>query len=192
MQKWNFEKLKLIGAYKITPFFSDDNRGGFIKDYSKEIFEQNGIDYSLKEVFYTISHKGVVRALHFQKTKQQAKLVRCISGKIYDVIVDLRKDSPTFLRWQGFYLTGENMVELLVPEGFGHGYLVIEESIVSYKCAEKFYGEYDSGIKYDDENLNILWPYEEVGGKDKLILSEKDKNLMNFKEFIKNYDDFIK
>lgn len=192
MQKWNFEKLELIGAYKITPFFSDDNRGGFIKDYSKEIFEQNGIDYSLKEVFYTISHKGVVRALHFQKTKQQAKLVRCISGKIYDVIVDLRKDSPTFLRWQGFYLTGENMVELLVPEGFGHGYLVIEESIVSYKCAEKFYGEYDSGIKYDDENLNILWPYEEVGGKDKLILSEKDKNLMNFKEFIKNYDDFIK
>lgn len=192
MQKWNFEKLKLIGAYKITPFFLDDNRGGFIKDYSKEIFEQNGIDYSLKEVFYTISHKGVVRALHFQKTKQQAKLVRCISGKIYDVIVDLRKDSPTFLRWQGFYLTGENMVELLVPEGFGHGYLVIEESIVSYKCAEKFYGEYDSGIKYDDENLNILWPYEEVGGKDKLILSEKDKNLMNFKEFIKNYDDFIK
>lgn len=192
MQKWNFEKLKLIGAYKITPFFSDDNRGGFIKDYSKEIFEQNGIDYSLKEVFYTISHKGVVRALHFQKTKQQAKLVRCISGKIYDVIVDLRKDSPTFLRWQGFYLTGENMVELLVPEGFGHGYLVIEESIVSYKCAEKFYGEYDSGIKYDDEDLNILWPYEEVGGKDKLILSEKDKNLMNFKEFIKNYDDFIK
>lgn len=192
MQKWNFEKLELIGAYKITPFFSEDNRGGFIKDYSKEIFEQNGIDYSLKEVFYTISHKGVVRALHFQKTKQQAKLVRCISGKIYDVIVDLRKDSPTFLRWQGFYLTGENMVELLVPEGFGHGYLVIEESIVSYKCAEKFYGEYDSGIKYDDENLNILWPYEEVGGKDKLILSEKDKNLMNFKEFIKNYDDFIK
>ena len=192
MQKWNFEKLELDGAYKISPFFADDNRGGFIKDYSKEIFKQNGIDYDLEEVFYTISHKGVSRAIHFQNYNQQAKLVRCVSGKVYDVIVDLRRDSPTFMKYQGFYLSGENMVELLVPEGFGHGYLVLEDSIVSYKCNEKFYSEYDSGIKYDDEDLNIKWPYDEIGGKEKIINSIKDDNLQSFKEFMINYDKFIK
>ncbi len=187
MQKWNFEELEMKGAYKITPFYSDDIRGGFLKDYSKEVFEQNGITYNLKEVFYTISHKGVVRAIHFQRVKQQAKLVRCIKGKVYDVIIDLRRDSPTFMKWQGFYLSGDNKVELLVPEGFGHGYLVLEESIVSYKCAEKFYGEYDSGIRYDDPDMAIDWPYEEIGGKEKVINSVKDDNLQSLKEFMENY-----
>jgi dTDP-4-dehydrorhamnose 3,5-epimerase len=191
MQKWNFEKLELKDAYKITPFFSDDNRGGFLKDYSKEVFAQNDIDYDLKEVFYTISHKGVIRAMHFQNIKQQAKLVRCVKGKVYDVIIDLRKDSPTFKKWQGFYLSDENMTELLVPEGFGHGYLVLEDSIVSYKCAEKFYGEYDSGIRYDDKDMGIEWPYELIGGKDKVINSVKDDNLQSFKEFLENYDKFL-
>ncbi len=184
MIKWNFEKIDLDGAYKITPFFSDDNRGGFIKDYSKEVFEQNGIYHDLKEVFYTISRKGVIRAMHFQRVMQQPKLVRCVSGKIYDVIIDLRKDSPTFKQWRGFYLTGENMIEILVPEGFGHGYLVIENSIVSYKCAEKFYAEYDDGIKYDDKIMGIKWPYEEIGGKNNVILSLKDENLQSFNEYI--------
>lgn len=191
MQKWNFEKLKLKDAYKITPFFSDDNRGGFLKDYSKDVFSQNGIDYDLKEVFYTISHKGVIRAIHFQNIKQQAKLVRCVKGKIYDVIIDLRKSSPTFKKWQGFYLSDENMIELLVPEGFGHGYLVLEDSIVSYKCDEKFYGEYDSGIKYDDKDMGIDWPYELIGGKDKVINSIKDDSLQSFKEFLDNYNKFL-
>lgn len=190
MQKWNFEKLDLEGAYKITPFYADDIRGGFLKDYSKEVFANNGINYDLAEVFYTISHRGVIRAMHFQRVMQQPKLVRCISGKVYDVIIDLRKDSPTFKRWQGFYLTGENMVELLVPAGFGHGYLVIEDSIVSYKCAEKFYGEYDSGIRYDDPEMGIAWPYEEIGGKDKVINSVKDDNLQSFRQFLENYSDF--
>ena len=190
MQKWNFEKLDLEGAYKITPFYADDIRGGFLKDYSKEVFANNGINYDLAEVFYTISHRGVIRAMHFQRVMQQPKLVRCISGKVYDVIIDLRKDSPTFKRWQGFYLTGENMVELLVPAGFGHGYLVIEDSIVSYKCAEKFYGEYDSGIRYDDPEMGIAWPYGEIGGKDKVINSVKDDNLRSFRQFLENYSDF--
>ena len=191
MTKWNFEKLDMEGAYKVTPFFSADIRGGFLKDYSQEIFEQNGIRHDLKEVFYTISHKGVIRAMHFQRVKQQAKLVRCVSGKVYDVIIDLRKDSPTFLKWEGFYLTGDNMVELLAPEGFGHGYLVIEDSIVSYKCAEKFYGEYDSGIRYDDPDMGIDWPYEEIGGKQNVINSVKDDNLQSLKHFLENYGDFL-
>ena len=190
MQKWQFEELSLKGAYLIKPFYADDNRGGFLKDYSQEVFANNGIKYELQEVFYTISHKGVIRAIHFQNNKQQAKLVRCVSGKIYDVIIDLRKDSPTFKKWQGIYLSGENMNEILVPEGFGHGYLVLEDSIVSYKCAEKFYGEYDSGIKFDDVDMGIDWPYTEIGGKNKLIYSEKDMNLQSFKAFLENYKVF--
>lgn len=191
MQKWNFEELEMKGAYKVTPFFAADVRGGFLKDYSKEVFEQNGIHHDLKEVFYTISHKGVIRAMHFQRVKQQAKLVRCVVGKVYDVIIDLRKGSPTFGKWQGFYLTQDNMVELLVPEGFGHGYLVLEDSIVSYKCGEKFYGEYDGGVKFDDEDMGIVWPYGEIGGKENIIIAEKDKNLPTFKEFLDNYGNFL-
>ena len=191
MVKWEFKETSLPGAYSITPFYADDIRGGFIKDYSKEVFRQNGIEYDLAEVFYTVSHKGVIRAMHFQRVKQQPKLVRCIHGSVYDVIVDLRKNSPTFLQWDGFMLSGDNRTELLIPGGFGHGYLVIEDSIVSYKCAEKFYGEYDGGIKFDDPELGIKWPYELIGGKEKVILAEKDMNLPSLKEFLKDYGNFM-
>lgn len=183
MQKFSFEELPLKGAYLIKPFFADDLRGGFIKDYSKEVFEKNGINHELLEVFYTISKKGVLRAIHFQEVNQQPKLVRCVSGKVYDVIVDLRPESPTFKKWLGFYLTGENMDELLVPAHFGHGYLVLEDSIVSYKCAAPFDGEHDSGIKFDDPDISVDWPFRQIGGPDKLIISDKDKNLQSFKQY---------
>lgn len=183
IQKFQFEELPLKGAYLIQPFCATDERGGLVKDYNVETFRQNGIDYNLKEVFYTLSKKGVIRAVHFQMIKQQAKLVRCVSGHVYDVIVDLRPDSPTFGQWLAFDLTGENMKSLLIPEFFGHGYLVLEDSVVSYKCAETFYAEGDSGILWNDSNLNIDWPLEKIGGKDKLIISEKDKNLMSFEEY---------
>ncbi len=183
--KFNFEELSLKGAYKIQPFCATDERGGLVKDYNIDKFKTNGIEHELKEVFYTISKKGVIRAIHFQLMKQQAKLVRCISGHIYDVIVDLRPDSPTFGSWLGFDLTGENQVELYVPQYFGHGYLVLEDSIVSYKCGEVFYGEGDSGIMYDDPDIHISWPFEKIGGLENLIISEKDKTLMSLKEFIR-------
>lgn len=108
IQKFEFKELEMKGAYEITPFYATDERGGFIKDYNIDMFKANGIEHELKEVFYTISKKGVIRAMHFQLVKQQAKLVRCISGHVYDVIIDLRPDSPTFGKWQGFDLTGEN------------------------------------------------------------------------------------
>jgi dTDP-4-dehydrorhamnose 3,5-epimerase len=183
MTSFSFEELPLKGAYLISPFYAPDIRGGFVKDYSEETFAKNGINYELKEVFYTISHKGVIRAIHFQRVKQQPKLVRCISGHVYDVIVDLRKSSPTFKQWLGFDLTGENQKEILVPAGFGHGYLVLEESIVSYKCAEKFYGEYDSGIMWDDKDINVKWPLDRLDGTE-LIIADKDKKLMSFKDFL--------
>lgn len=183
MQNWQFEELKLKGAYKITPFFAEDNRGGFLKDYQTELFAQNGINFELKEVFYTLSRRGVLRGLHFQEPHQQAKLVRCVSGKVYDVLVDLRPNSPTFKQWQGFVLSAENMTELLVPEGFAHGYLVLEDSIVSYKCNEKFYGADDTGICYNDATLGVNWDFSQIGGVQNLILSDKDKNLPTFAEW---------
>lgn len=91
VQKFDFQPLDLQGAYRIKPFYATDNRGGLIKDYNVDTFRANGIDHDLKEVFYTISKRGVIRATHFQLVKQQAKLVRCISGHVYDVIVDLRR-----------------------------------------------------------------------------------------------------
>lgn len=184
VQKFEFQKLQLEGAFKIQPFYATDERGGFVKDYNVEMFKANSIEHELKEVFYTISMRGVIRATHFQLVKQQAKLVRCISGHVYDVIVDLRSDSPTFGKWQGFDLTGDNQVELYIPQNFGHGYLVIEDSIVSYKCGEVFYGEGDSGIMYNDPDINILWPFDKIGGIENLIISEKDKNLLSLKEYI--------
>ena len=135
IKKIKFEKIDLEGAYLIQPFYATDERGGFVKDYNIDVFKNNGINHELKEVFYTISKRGVIRALHFQLVKQQAKLVRCISGHVYDVIVDLRPNSLTFGQWRGFDLTGENQFTLYVPQYFGHGYLVIEDSVVSYKCA---------------------------------------------------------
>lgn len=181
--KFEFEELELRGAYKIQPFCATDERGAFVKDYNIDTFRSHGISHELKEVFYTISKKGVIRAIHFQLGKQQAKLVRCISGHIYDVIVDLRPESPTFGQWRGFDLTGENQVELYIPEYFGHGYLVLEDSIVSYKCGEVFYSEGDSGIMYDDPDINIRWPFERIGGAENLIISDKDKTLMSLREY---------
>lgn len=185
VEKFDFCELDLKGAYLIKPFYATDNRGGFIKDYNIDTFKANGIDHELKEVFYTISKRGVIRAEHFQLVKQQAKLVRCVSGHIYDVIVDLRPSSDTFGQWRGFNLSGDNRLCLYVPEFFGHGYLVIENSIVSYKCGEVFYGEGDSGIMYNDPDLAIKWPFDLIGGEDNLIISDKDKQLMSFRDYVK-------
>ena len=190
IQKFEFEETEIKGLIKVTPFIADDVRGCFTKDYSKEVFEANGIHHDLAEVFYTTSHKGVIRALHFQREKQQPKLVRCIYGHVYDVVVDLRKDSPTFKKWLGFDLIGEQHNEILVPARCAHGYLVLEKSIVSYKCGEKFYGEYDDGIMWNDEDIAVEWPLEKVGGLENVILADKDKNLQTFKEFMETYGGF--
>ncbi len=190
IQKFEFHETMISGLIEVTPFNADDIRGCFTKDYSKVVFEQNGIHYDLAEIFYTTSHKGVIRALHFQRVKQQPKLVRCIYGHVYDVVVDLRKDSPSFKKWLGFDLIGEKHNEILVPAGCAHGYLVLEPSIVSYKCSEKFYGEYDGGIKWNDPDINVKWPLEKIGGIENLILADKDKNLPTWAEFEKQFGAF--
>lgn len=189
-QKFQFEESRITGLYKIKTFNAEDIRGCFTKDFSKEVFEQNGIKYDLEEVFYTTSYKGVVRALHFQRVKQQPKLVRCIHGHVWDVVVDLRKNSKTFKEWVSFDLCGTKYEEILIPAGCAHGYLVLEDSIVSYKCGEKFYGEYDDGIFWNDPDIAIPWPLEKIGGSSQIILADKDKNLQSFREFIEKYGGF--
>lgn len=199
IQKWQFNETAIKGLITVTPFNADDVRGCFTKDYSKEAFEANGIKHDLAEVFYTTSHKGVIRALHFQREKQQPKLVRCIHGHVWDVVVDLRKDSPTFKKWLAFDLYGTNSVfashqpqttihqpqtTILIPAGCAHGYLVLEDSIVSYKCGEKFYGEYDDGIMWNDPDIGVKWPLDRIGGVENLIVADKDKGLQSFADFL--------
>lgn len=182
MRTFDLEKIQPFdSAYLFTPLLAEDERGYVLKSYHTPTLEKQGINHPLKEVFYTSSKKGVVRALHFQVVKPQGKLVRCVHGKIYDVIVDLRVDSPTYKSWKSFILTPESP-QVLLPHGFGHGYLVLEDSLVSYQCDEVFYGEYDTGICWDDPDLAITWPTEEV---DTIILSDKDKNLQSLQAYEK-------
>lgn len=190
IQKFEFCETEIKGLFEITPFNADDIRGCFTKDYSREIFEQNGIKHDLAEVFYSTSKKCVIRGLHFQRAKEQAKLVRCISGHIFDVVVDLRVGSPTFKKWLGFELNEENRKEVLVPVGCAHGFLTLDTATVSYKCSECFYAEGDDGVRWDDPDIGIDWGLERIGGTDKVILSEKDSRLQSFKEFTEKYGGF--
>ena len=183
IQKWKFNELELKDAYIIKPFYATDNRGGLVKDYNVDVFKDNGINYDLKETFYTVSKKGVIRSTHFQLEKPQPKLMRCISGKVWYIMVDLRPGSETYGKWLNFDLSGDEVTSLLVPAGFGQGYLALEDSVMSYKAAEVFYGPGDAGIMYNDPDIGIEWPFELIGGKEKLIISDKDLNLMSFKEY---------
>jgi dTDP-4-dehydrorhamnose 3,5-epimerase len=183
MTKFAFEKCDLDGAFLITPFYVEDSRGFFLKDFNESVFRENGVSYPLRETFYSFSQKGTLRGLHYQLFKPQPKLVRCVSGHVYDVIVDLRPKSATFKQWRGFELTGRNHLEILIPAGFCHGFLALEDSLVSYKCGEEFFAAGDSGIRFDDPDINIRWPFERTVGSD-LIMSTKDKNLRSFRDFV--------
>lgn len=184
MKKFDFKEIDLKGAYLISPFYSDDIRGKFIKDFEDSFFKENNINYDIKEIFYSESKIGTIRGLHFQYGKEQSKIVRCIRGKIFDVIVDLRRNSPTYKQWRGFYLDDDNNLSLYIPKGFAHGFMAIEDrSIVSYKCDEEFYPQGDSGIIWNDKDIAINWPIELIGSIDDIIISKKDSQLQSFEMF---------
>ncbi len=183
IQKFDFQEMDLKGAYIIKPFYATDERGGLIKDYNIDTFKAAGIDYELKETFYTISKRCVLRAVHFQLEKPQPKLMRCISGRVWYVIVDLRPESETFSQYRSMILSGDDPTCILCPAGFGQGYLVLEDSVMSYKASEVFYGPGDTGIMYNDPDIDIEWPFELIGGKENLIISEKDLKLMRLNEY---------
>lgn len=184
IQKFDFQEMDLKGAYIIKPFYATDERGGLIKDYNIDTFKEAGIVHDLKETFYTISKRGVIRAIHFQLEKPQPKLMRCISGKVFYAIVDLRPESETFGQYRAMELCGDDPACILCPAGFGQGYLVIEDSVMSYKASEVFYGPGDAGIMYNDPDIGIEWPFGMIGSKESMIISEKDLQLMNLKEYI--------
>ena len=182
--QWNFKETSLKGVCEIQPFCAYDIRGFFLKDYSDEIFRQNDLDYELKETFYSFSNKNVIRGLHFQRCHQMPKLVRCLKGSISDVVCDLRKGSPDFGKWISIILSEENMKELLIPGGFAHGFMALEDSLVSYKCSETFYKEFDDGIVWNDPDINVDWKLDNTNN---IIISEKDSHLQTLKEFIAKY-----
>ena len=169
-----------IGGYIIDTAFSDDNRGSFTKLFEKEPFKQGGIDFHCSESFVSVSDKNVVRGMHFQTFQPQAKLVSVITGKIYDVIIDLRKGSGTYGQWQGFYLSSENHKSLYVPRGFAHGFLSLcDGSAVLYQCDGAYDKDSDTGILFCDEDIGIKWPVE----VSKMVVGQRDRGQMTFKEF---------
>ena len=188
IQKFDFQEMDLKGAYIIKPFYAVDERGGLLKDYNIDTFSSAGIDFELKETFYTTSKRCVIRAIHFQLDKPQPKLMRCISGRVWYVIVDLRPESDTFGQYRSMELSGDNPISVLCPAGFGQGYLALEDSVMSYKASEVFFGPGDSGIMYNDSDIAIKWPFELIGGEENLIISEKDLNVMGLSDYIRAYN----
>jgi len=175
MEKFKFTKTKINGLYIIEPTVFNDCRGYFMESYNELNFNNSNLDLNLNFVQdnEAKSKKGVLRGLHFQNQYAQDKLVRVISGEIFDVAVDLRKDSPTYLEWFGVILSGENKKQFYIPKGFAHGYLVLsDEAIFSYKCTDYYHPEFEDGILYNDPYLNIDWPIDNI---ENIIISDKDK-----------------
>ena len=182
-QNFKFENTKIEGLKLIHPLYAPDERGFFMKIYEKNIFEENGIFLENAEDMVSFSKKGVLRGIHMQTKNPQDKLIRVLRGKVWDVVVDLRKDSKTYLEWEGFTLSDENRCGLYVPSGFLHGFLALSDDVVfSYRCGKAYEPEFDGGVRWDDKQLNISWPVNEV---EELIISDKDKNLPALEEFLR-------
>ena len=171
MSNFVFTPTLIKDVYVIEPKVFGDERGYFKENYSAKTFEEAGLDYTFVQDNQSRSRKGVLRGLHFQKTYPQAKLVRVLNGSVFDVAVDLREGSPTYGKWVGVELSGDNHKQLMIPRGFAHGFLVLSDTAeFAYKCDDFYHPEDEGGIMYNDEEIGIVWP--EIDGD--LLLSEKD------------------
>jgi dTDP-4-dehydrorhamnose 3,5-epimerase len=173
-------KTNLEGVMMIKPDVFQDERGFFTEPYSQKKLSSLGIEADWVLDCHSKSvKKGVLRGLHFQLPPHtQAKLVRVTRGSVYDVVVDLRKDSPTFGKWEGFTLTEKGFEMLFVPRGFAHGFCTLEDNTeFQYKCDNHYTPQSEAGIAWNDPTLNINWPITEP------ILSEKDAKAQLFKDF---------
>ena len=174
------KETKLKGCYTLQPKVFEDKRGYFIESYNENVFKKAlGKNISFVQDNESQSSKGVLRGLHYQTGEfAQAKLVRVIKGKVLDIAVDLRQNSLTFGEHVSAILSEENKTQLFIPRGFAHGFLVLEDNtIFSYKCDNFYNKESETGVIYNDKDLNIDWKYPES----ELILSEKDLLLPSFK-----------
>jgi dTDP-4-dehydrorhamnose 3,5-epimerase len=179
-------QTEMPGLLVIKPRVFEDSRGYFFESYQIERYSEAGITNNFIQDNESKSVYGVVRGLHYQiEPFAQTKLVRVITGKVFDVVVDLRKGSPTFGKWAGFELSSENKNQLLVPKGFAHGFSVLSETVIlSYKCDSFFSREAERGIRYNDPFLNIGWKIP----ADAMIVSEKDKNSHGFEKAEMNFN----
>ena len=178
-------KTNLENCFIIEPKIFGDERGYFFESFNKDKFKElTNITTEFIQDNEAFSNKGILRGLHFQKGKfAQAKLVRVVKGKVLDVVVDIRPESKTFGKHFSVILSGENKKQLFVPRGFAHGYSVLEDNtIFCYKCDNIYYPKAEGGIVFNDETLNIDWKLNE----DEIVLSEKDKMLQGFKDFLYN------
>ena len=166
------ETCEIEGLKVITPTVHGDARGYFMETYQYNDFKEAGIDAVFVQDNQSMSKKGILRGLHFQKQFPQDKLVRVIKGAVYDVAVDLRAGSPTFGKWHGVLLSEENKKQLFVPKNFAHGFLVVSDyAEFCYKCTEFYHPNDEGGIRYDDPEIGAQWPFPEDTG---LLLSERD------------------
>ena len=167
VEKTNLEGLLVIE----NPVFEDD-RGSFTEAFNLSRFEEKtGVVRTWVQDNQSVSHRGVLRGIHFQNPRPQGKLVRCIGGSVFDVAVDLRRSSDTFLEWFGIELTATNNKQLWIPEGFGHGfYALTDDATLTYKTTEYYVPEADRSLRWDDPDLGIVWPVDDTP-----TVSEKDK-----------------
>ena len=171
-----FEELSIPGILLVKPTIMEDHRGYFMESYHIDKFNIGGIGCKFLQDNHVKSVKNILRGLHFQVKFPQAKLLRCTNGKIFDVAVDVRNNSPSFGKWVGVELSEDNKYQLFVPEGFAHGYYVMSETAeIIYKCSDIYHHDDESGIKWDSPDIGIKWPCVQP------ILSEKDEKLQDLR-----------
>lgn len=179
----NIKATTLDGCFIIEPKVLNDERGYFFESFHQKKFQElTGVKTQFVQDNQSLSQRGVLRGLHFQTGEfTQSKLVKVIKGSVLDVAVDLRKDSSTFGKHFSILLSEKNKLQLFIPRGFAHGFVVLEnDTIFSYKCDNYYNKLAEGGVMYNDPDLDIDWMLEE----DEIILSEKDKRLSYFKDFL--------
>ena len=183
MGKITVTPCDLEGLYVIEPTVFKDERGYFVETYNQNDMKEAGLDMVFVQDNQSMSTRGVLRGLHFQKQFPQGKLVRVVRGKVFDVAVDLRSDSKTYGKWFGVELSAENMKQFYIPEGFAHGFLVLsDEAEFCYKCTDFYHPGDEGGLAWNDPEIGVEWPLEE--GVD-LIISEKDQKWKGLKDTFK-------
>ncbi len=183
MGKIKVTPCEIEGLYIIEPSVFGDERGYFMETYNQNDFKEAGLDMVFVQDNQSMSVKGVLRGLHYQKQYPQGKLVRVVRGSVFDVAVDLRSGSKTYGKWFGVELTAENKKQFYIPEGFAHGFLVLsDEAEFCYKCTDFYRPGDEGGMAWNDPEIGIEWPIEEGM---KLIISEKDQKWQGFKDTFK-------
>ncbi len=174
------------GLTMITPTCFEDDRGYFMETYNEQELKAIGFSVKFVQDNQSLSKKGVLRGLHFQREYTQGKLIRAVTGSFFEVAVDLRKGSKTFGNWYGVILSAENKKQLYIPDGFAQGFLVLEDNtIFSAKVSNYQYKEFAEGIMWNDSDLDIKWPLKLLGNVN-IIQSEADRNRPSIRELIKS------